>query len=207
VLLVAAALAGVAATSAFPSFAAYRGRPYNVSYNARAVTLDGAPALFLSGSVHPPRGTPAMWDEWFELAVQSGLNMVQVYVFWNWHEEVEGTVDWGGGGGGGLGASAGDVVGQKNLTLFVQKAAAAGLFVNLRVGPYVCAEWSYGGLPAWLGLKPGVAFRQTNAVWQPAMERWFRTVVALMAAGRLFAPQGGPIVLVQVGGGSLRDSR
>ena len=81
---------------------------------------------------------------------------------------------------------------------FMEMASSAGIFVNLRIGPYVCAEWTYGGLPAWLGQKEGVAFRQTNAVWQPAMEKWFNTIVSLMARGNFFATQGGPIVLVQV---------
>lgn len=108
---------------------------------------------------------------------------LQVYIFWNFHEEVEGQFNFAGRG---------------NLTLFMQKAAKAGLFVNLRIGPYVCAEWTYGGLPAWLGLKDGVAFRQTNAVWQPAMQKWFELIVDRMAAGKFFASQGGPIVLVQV---------
>ena len=71
-------------------------------------------------------------------------------------------------------------------------------FVNLRIGPYVCAEWTYGGIPAWLGLKPGVAFRQTNKLWQDAMEKWFALVVRRMAEASLFATSGGPIVLVQV---------
>ena len=63
---------------------------------------------------------------------------------------------------------------------------------------YVCAEWTYGGIPAWLGQKDGVLFRQTNAVWQPSMEAWFNKVVTLMAEGSFFATQGGPIVLLQV---------
>ena len=108
---------------------------------------------------------------------------VQVYVFWNFHEEIEDVYNFEGRG---------------NLTLFVQKAAKHGLFVNLRIGPYVCAEWTYGGLPAWLGQKPGVAFRQSNAIWQPAMQKWFNVVVKQMAQSDLFASQGGPIALVQV---------
>ena len=70
-----------------------------------------------------------------------------------------------------------DWTGRGNLTKFMELASEAGIFVNLRIGPYVCAEWTYGGLPAWLGQKAGVAFRQTNPVWQPAMAKWFRQVV------------------------------
>ena len=73
------------------------------------------------------------------------------------------------------------------------------MYISTHLPPrYVCAEWTYGGIPAWLGLKPGVAFRETNAVWQPAMEAWFNVIVDRMAKGSFFASQGGPIVLVQV---------
>ena len=174
---VAASIAG------FPSFADFAGAPYTVSYDKRALTLNGDRAVFLSGSLHPPRGSPEMWDGWFAQAKSNGLNMVQVYVFWNFHQPTEDALEWHG---------------RANLTDFVARAASSGLFVNLRIGPYVCAEWTYGGLPAWLGLKPGVRFRQSNPIWQPAMEAWFNVVVRAMSAARLFATQGGPIVLVQV---------
>ena len=172
-----------APTSAYPSFSDFNGAPYNVSYDKRALTLNDEHVLFLSGAVHPPRGTQDDWETWLKAAKANGLNMVQVYIFWNFHEEVEGQYNFEGRG---------------NLTAFMQKAAGAGLFVNLRIGPYVCAEWTYGGLPAWLGLKDGVAFRQTNSVWQPAMKQWFNVIVDQMATGNFFASQGGPIVLVQV---------
>jgi beta-galactosidase GanA len=182
-LLLHALFVTVPTPGAFPSFADFEGLPYTVSYDARALTLSGQRALFLSGAMHPPRGSPEQWDGWFAQARRNGLNMVQVYVFWNFHQPTEDTLDWGG---------------RANLTDFVQRAAKANLFVNLRIGPYVCAEWTYGGIPAWLGLKPGVRFRQSNPIWQTAMERWFNVVVGAMAKARLFATQGGPIVLVQV---------
>ena len=125
---------------------------------------------------------------WLKESVANNLNMVQVYIFWNYHEPQEGIFDWG----------TPETAYNGNLTLFMTEAAAAGLFVNLRIGPYVCAEWTYGGIPAWLGQKPGVAFRQTKAVWQKYMEKFFNTVIERMAAGRFFASQGGPIMLVQV---------
>jgi len=78
----AAAAAIVGDSPAFPSFAAFGGRPYTVAYDKRALTLNGGHALFLSGAVHPPRGSPAMWDSWLQRAVDNGLNMVQVYIFW-----------------------------------------------------------------------------------------------------------------------------
>ena len=62
--------------------------------------------------------------------LEDGLNMVETYVFWNIHEPVRG--------------QGFNMEGSANLTLFLEKAARAGLFVNLRIGPYVCAEWNWG---------------------------------------------------------------
>ena len=64
--------------------------------------------------------------------IEDGLNMVETYVFWNVHEPVRGQPY--------------NFKGYANLTLFIEKAARAGLFVNLRIGPYVCAEWNWGEL-------------------------------------------------------------
>lgn len=60
----------------------------------------------------------------------------------------------------------------------------------------VCAEWTYGGIPVWLGQKPGVAFRCTNSVWQPYMQAYFTKIVTMLAP--YFASNGGPIILTQV---------
>ena len=189
-LLAAAAATTTAAAAAgspsYPQFSDMESQPYKVSYDKRALTINGEHALFVSGAIHPPRGTPAMWRTWLAQAKTNGLNMVQVYIFWNYHEPVEGQLDFG------------QTQPNANLTLFMEEASAAGLFVNLRIGPYVCAEWTYGGIPAWLGQKEGVKFRQTNAVWQPAMKSFFNEIIGLMAKGMFFASQGGPIMLVQV---------
>ena len=61
-----------------------QGRAFNVTYDKRSMLLDGVPALFLSGSVHPPRSTPGTWDTVLAQAAADGLNMVEVYVFWNY---------------------------------------------------------------------------------------------------------------------------
>ena len=61
-----------------------------VGYDKRALQIAGEPALFVSGAIHPPRGTPEMWSGWFAKAKENNLNMVQVYIFWNYHEPLEG---------------------------------------------------------------------------------------------------------------------
>ena len=122
-----------------------------------------------------------MWPQLMKQAAADGLNMIEIYVFWNYHQPTEATMDWTGRG---------------NLTLFLDAIAEAGLFANLRIGPYVCAEWDYGGIPAWLAYKEGMRFRAYNEPWMGAVQQWFQTVVDVTR--NYFADRGGPIVLAQV---------
>ena len=170
-----------AASPAFPSYSTYAGKPYTVSYDQRSLRLNNEPVTFLSGSIHYPRSTPGMWPTLMRNAVADGLNMIEIYVFWNYHEPQEGQLDWSGRG---------------NLTLFLDAIAQAGLFANLRIGPYVCAEWDYGGIPTWLAYKPGVRFRSYNDVWRAYVEPWLGRIINQTRA--YFADRGGPIVLAQI---------
>ena len=165
----------------FPLYSSYAGKPYTVTYDRRSLRLNDQPVAFLSGSIHYPRSTPAMWPQLVQQAAADGLNMIEIYVFWNYHQRSEETVDWTDRG---------------NLTLFLDTIARAGLFANLRIGPYVCAEWDYGGIPAWLGFKPDMRYRCYNQPWMDAVQRWFQTVVNVTRT--YFADHGGPIVLAQV---------
>lgn len=107
----------------------------------------------------------------------------QVYTFWNVHEPQPGVYDFSG---------------RLDIVTFLQQAQAAGLYVTLRVGPYVCAEWNYGGLPVWLRDVPGMVFRDDNAPWKAAMQNWTTYIVTKLADANLFASQGGPIILAQI---------
>ena len=179
------------ASSAYPSYRSYAGKPYRVSYDQRSIRLNDEPVTFLSGSIHYPRSTPGMWPSLMQQAALDGVNMIELYVFWNYHEMVEGQYDWTGRG---------------NLTLFLDAIADAGLFANLRIGPYVCAEWDYGGIPTWLAYKEGMHFRSYNDHWRAAVQHWVGIVID--QTRNYFADRGGPIVLAQIenelGGGDMR---
>lgn len=81
-----------------PLDAAYlaTGRPYNVSYDQRAILLNGERTLLISGSVHYPRSTPAMWPSILQQSKLAGVNLIQTYVFWNLHEPSPGNYTWEG---------------------------------------------------------------------------------------------------------------
>jgi beta-galactosidase GanA len=59
-----------------------------------------------------------------------------------------------------------DFSGRANLSQFLQEAANVGLFVNLRIGPFIAAEWTYGGLPVWLSQIANISFRSNNDAWK-----------------------------------------
>ena len=158
------------------------GSGYTVTYDERSFLINNKRTIILSGSVHYPRSTPGMWDHIFEEMVEDGLNAVEIYVFWNIHEFKSGQNY--------------DFTGPANLPLFVEKAAKVGLFVNLRIGPYVCAEWNYGGLPVWLNSIPGMSLRSDSPVWEKEMERFVTDITKIME--KYLARNGGPIILAQI---------
>ncbi|GAU12955.1 hypothetical protein TSUD_97660 [Trifolium subterraneum] len=155
----------------------------NVTYDHRALVIDGKRRVLISGSIHYPRSTPQMWPDLIQKSKDGGIDVIETYVFWNLHEPVRGQYNFEGRG---------DLVG------FVKAVAAAGLYVHLRIGPYACAEWNYGGFPLWLHFIPGIKFRTDNKPFEAEMKRFTAKIVDLMKQENLYASQGGPIILSQI---------
>ncbi|EPS63795.1 beta-galactosidase, partial [Genlisea aurea] len=119
----------------------------NVTYDRRALIVDGRRRILISGSIHYPRSTPDMWPDLIQKSKDGGLDVIETYIFWNLHEPLRGQYDF---------------EGRKDLVKFVKLVHEAGLYVHLRIGPYVCAEWNYGGFPIWLHFIPGIVLRSDN---------------------------------------------
>lgn len=154
-----------------------------VTYDHKALVIDGNRRVLQSGSIHYPRTTPEVWPEIIRKSKEGGLDVIETYVFWNYHEPVRGQYYF---------------EGRFDLVRFVKTVQEAGLFVHLRIGPYACAEWNYGGFPLWLHFIPGVQFRTSNDIFKNAMKSFLTKIVDLMKDDNLFASQGGPIILAQV---------
>ncbi|MBC8170358.1 MAG: beta-galactosidase, partial [Anaerolineae bacterium] len=152
-----------------------------VNYDRRAITIDNQRILLLSGAVHYPRSTPEMWSQLMQRSKAAGLNTIETYVFWNLHERQRGVFDFSE---------------RLNLYHFCELAQAHDLYVILRIGPYICAETSYGGLPIWLRDLPGIQMRTCNEPFMREVDRWVRYLVRYLSP--LFAPNGGPIILTQI---------
>ncbi|KAG6428159.1 hypothetical protein SASPL_112408 [Salvia splendens] len=158
-------------------------KPFNLSYDGRAMIIDGKRRMLISGGIHYPRATPEMWPDLISKSKEGGVDVIETYVFWNGHEPVRGQYVF---------------EGRYDLVKFVKQVAANGLYFFLRIGPYVCAEWNFGGFPVWLRDVPGIEFRTDNAPFKDEMERFVKKIVDLMREESLFSWQGGPIIMLQI---------
>ena len=107
----------------------------NITYDGQSFSIDGRRVWLVSGAIHYPRVPRELWRDRIRAAKQAGLNCIETYVFWNLHEPAPGEFDF---------------EGDLDLRAFVQMIGEEGMFCYLRPGPYICAEWDFGGLPAWL---------------------------------------------------------
>ncbi|MBF0759793.1 beta-galactosidase [Dysgonomonas mossii] len=141
---------------------------------------DGKPIRIISGEMHYPRIPHQYWRHRMQMLKAMGLNAVATYVFWNIHEPEPGK--W-------------DFTGDKNLAEYIKIAGEEGLMVILRPGPYVCAEWEFGGYPWWLQNVEGLELRRDNEQFlkytQLYINRLYKEV------GNLQITKGGSIVMVQ----------
>ncbi|XP_023529881.1 beta-galactosidase 15-like isoform X2 [Cucurbita pepo subsp. pepo] len=154
-----------------------------VFHTNRAITIDGQPRILLSGSIHYPRSTPQMWPDLIRKSKEGGLNAIETYVFWNAHEPIRRQYDF---------------TANLDLIRFLKTIQDQGLYAVLRIGPYVCAEWNYGGFPVWLHNLPGIELRTLNSVFMNEMQNFTTLIVDMVKKENLFASQGGPVILAQI---------
>ncbi|XP_023769105.1 beta-galactosidase 10 [Lactuca sativa] len=155
----------------------------NVSYDSRSLFVDGERKLLISAAIHYPRSVPAMWPGLVKTAKEGGIDVIETYVFWNGHEPSPGNYYFGG---------------RYDLAKFVKIVQDAGMLLILRIGPFVAAEWNFGGIPVWLHYVPGTVFRTDNEPFKHYMQNFTTLIVNMMKKEKFFASQGGPIILAQV---------
>ncbi len=134
-----------------------------------------------SGELHYSRVPKEYWKHRLLMMKAMGLNAVTTYVFWNYHEEAPGKWNWSG---------------EKDLKKFIKTAQEIGLFVIIRPGPYVCAEWDFGGYPWWLQNDKNLEIRTDN---QAFLEECNKYIVQLAKQIKpLEIQNGGQVIMVQV---------
>uniref|UniRef100_A0A8C7Y8N7 Galactosidase, beta 1 n=1 Tax=Oryzias sinensis TaxID=183150 RepID=A0A8C7Y8N7_9TELE len=122
---------------------------FSLDYNADCFRKDGQRFRFISGSIHYSRIPRVYWKDRLLKMYMAGLNAIQTYIPWNYHEESPGMYNFSG---------------DRDVEYFLKLAQDIGLLVILRPGPYICAEWEMGGLPAWLLNKKDIVLRSSDPV-------------------------------------------
>ncbi|KAI3913963.1 hypothetical protein MKW98_010775 [Papaver atlanticum] len=154
-----------------------------VTFDGRSIMVNGRRELFFSGSIHYPRSPPEEWPEILNKAKHGGLNVIQTYVFWNIHEPVQGQFNF---------------EGKYDIVKFIKLIQKTGMYVVLRIGPFIEAEWNFGGFPYWLKEIPGITFRADEDNFKFHMKQFTEMIIKKMKDEKLFASQGGPIILAQI---------
>ncbi len=152
-----------------------------LTYNSETFLMDGRPYTILSGAMHYFRIPRAYWRDRLLKLKECGFNTVETYTCWNLHEKEEGVFDFSG---------------MLDVAAYVDEAAALGLNVILRPGPYICSEWEFGGLPAWLLKYNDMAIRCADPLFIEKVRRYYHALFAELSP-RL-ATRGGNIIMVQI---------
>lgn len=142
---------------------------------------DGKPVQIHSGEMHYARIPHEYWKHRLQMVKAMGLNTVATYVFWNHHETAPGVWDF--------------ETGNHNLREFIKLAAAEGMMVILRPGPYACAEWEFGGYPWWLVKNPELVIRTNNKPFLDSCNVYISKLIDQVRD--LQITKGGPVIMIQ----------
>ncbi len=143
--------------------------------------LNGEPFVVKAAELHYPRIPRPYWEHRIKMCKALGMNTVCLYVFWNFHEQEEGKYDFTGNG---------------DVAEFCRLVQKNGMYVIVRPGPYVCAEWEMGGLPWWLLRKKDIRLRESDPYFLERVRLFEKEVGKQLAP--LTIQNGGPIIMVQV---------
>lgn len=143
--------------------------------------LDGEPFHVISAGIHYFRIVPEYWQDRLEKAKAVGCNTIETYLPWNMHEPVKGQFCFDG---------------ILDVVRFVKTAESLGLYVILRPSPYICAEWEFGGMPAWLLAEEGMRFRTFYEPFMQHVDDYYKELMKHLAP--LQIDQGGPVIMMQV---------
>lgn len=155
--------------------------PHKVSVDDKDFLIDGKPIQIISGEMHYPRVPREYWRDRMKRMKAMGCNTLCTYVFWNMHEPRPG--EW-------------DFSGNLDLAEYCRIAQEEGLWVIVRPGPYVCAEWEFGGFPSWLLKGRKVKVRSQDEGYMKPTMNYLKKVAEQVAP--LQASKGGPVIMTQV---------
>ncbi len=143
--------------------------------------IDDDKFKILSGAIHYFRIHPSQWEDTLFNLKALGFNTVETYIPWNIHEPYEGKFDF---------------KGIKDIEKFIKTAEKIGLYVILRPTPYICAEWEFGGLPAWLLKDKDIKLRSSDNKFIEKLGNYYKVLLPKLLKYQV--TNGGPILMMQV---------
>ncbi len=143
--------------------------------------FDNNKITILSGAMHYFRILPDYWEDRLKKLKACGLNTVETYIPWNIHEKREGEFDFSG---------------IADVERYISIAASLGLHVILRPSPYICSEWDFGGLPAWLLANRNVNVRCSCPEYLKKVTDYYKVLIPKLA--KYQCDNGGPVIMIQI---------
>lgn len=143
--------------------------------------LDDKPFQIISGAIHYFRVVPEYWRDRLEKLKNMGCNTVETYIPWNFHEHKKGEFLWDG---------------QRDVCRFIEIAQDLGLYVIIRPAPFICAEWEWGGLPAWLLAEPEMRPRCSYEPFMKHVRDYYEVLLPKLMPYQI--DHGGKIILMQI---------
>ena len=176
-----AATLAISTTSSLCCGASAATKPGTFTVGDKTFLLNNQPFVVKAAEVHYPRIPRPYWEHRIQMCKALGMNTLCLYVFWNIHEQQEGVFDF---------------TGNNDVAAFCRLAQKNGMYVIVRPGPYVCAEWEMGGLPWWLLKKKDIRLRERDPYFMERVKIFEQKVGEQLAP--LTIQNGGPIIMIQV---------
>lgn len=152
-----------------------------INFDSKGFLINGKRTFLASAGLEYARIPRQLWYDRLLRLKRAGFNCVEVYTIWNFHEPLEGKFNFSG---------------DHDLNAFLTMVKTLGMYAILRVGPYYCAEWDFGGYPLWLKFKPGLRVREDNEEFEKYVDRFFDHLLPIVFNQQI--NNGGPVIMVQL---------
>jgi len=151
-----------------------------VSFDSKSMLINGKRVMLYGGEFHYFRVPNELWEDRLQKMRSAGLNLVVTYIPWNFHEMKEGEFRWDG---------------DRDLDKFITLTQKYGFYLIIKPGPYICAEWDFGGFPDWL-LSKDINLREDDPEYMRLIAGYYKEIAGIIRPHLI--TRGGNIILFQV---------